>query len=94
MAGFRDVLKNITDSYREGAKQTNALPGELAAKRGMMEQADLALHQPVGPQQSMAPVAPIAPAQPFRHDLINPAGAPYGSRPGEKRLDVSQWLKR
>ena len=68
MAGLHDWLarlkqygENVAHQYMNGAQETSGLPGELAAKRQMMDQARVALQptdQMVQPAPTMQPYAP------------------------------------
>lgn len=69
-----------------GAKDTQDLGGELADKAKMISAAREGM-KPNGSDDTPAPAPVKSPA-----DKIN-AGAKYGDKPGEKRLDTSDWTK-
>jgi hypothetical protein len=74
------AVSNVKTATDTGNKETEGLGNELRAKSDMMRAAR---------GESDAPADAGRPVNTSPKDRINPKGAPYGSRPGEKRLDYA-----
>jgi hypothetical protein len=65
---LKDYGERVANSYMSSSQQTSGLPGELAAKQGMIDQ--------VAQPQAQAPaIAPVGLA-PYEH--VSPGYAPIG----------------
>lgn len=60
---LKDYGERVASQYMNSAQQTEGLPGELAAKRQMMQQAQTALDPQVQPTPAQPMMAPYAPPQ-------------------------------
>lgn len=83
-----DLVKQYTSGgVKAGLKETSNLPAELAAKRGMMDEARKALMPPT-PAPASKPMPSPEPVT--MKDKVSPGGAPYGSKPPERRIPSSE----
>lgn len=83
------VIDAVKSRYMAGPPQgaPSAGPGSVLDQRNQHMQPLLPPQQPlVAPQQLMQQQQQPAPA-----DLVHPA--PYGTRPGEKQIDVTEYQK-
>jgi hypothetical protein len=71
-----DLVKNLSDKYKAGDKETTGLGDELHARAQMNKTAESALDQPA-PEKAATPSSKPT------------STLPYGSKKGEKRLDTS-----
>ena len=74
---IKGVAKNLKDQYDAGQKQTSGLGAELAA-RSQMNRAG---------EQALKESTPEKPKEVKSTPTLSHSQGPYGSRPGEKRLD-------
>jgi hypothetical protein len=81
--GLVDKAKNTAAAVKTGNQETEGLGNELAAKSDMIKAARGETNEP-------APKAPVK-REPSTWEKVHPM--PYGSRPGEKRIDVTDALK-
>jgi hypothetical protein len=81
--GLSDKARSAADAIKVGNQETEGLGNELAAKNGIIKAARGETNEPT----SKPPVK----REPSTWEKIHPM--PYGSRPGEKRIDVTEALK-
>jgi hypothetical protein len=87
---MQNPLSGMVEKTKAGMQETSGLGGELKAKSEMMDKAKQALNP------SPAPVAPPKPkgTMVYPKDKVNPKGAPFGSKTGEKRIpEAGEWAK-
>jgi hypothetical protein len=81
---LKKTAQDLKSRYDAGNKETEGLGSELSAKSDMMKQGRAALSSGAS---GVTGQPKSAPSKPSPKDLVNPGGKPYGSGPGEVRLD-------
>jgi hypothetical protein len=81
MAGLADILS--------AAKQVNAKYNPFAGTAQTAKEMNAKGQNLINYQNATKDSSPAdQPAESYAVDKVNPQGAPYGSRPGEKRIDT------
>ncbi len=90
-----DQLKQLPGAVADAMKSRYlAGPPQGAPSAGpgsVLDQRNQSMQPLLPPQQPLVPAQPLMSAQPSAVDLVHPT--PYGSRPGEKIIDVSEYQK-